>query len=105
MDTVIALKRPENYATKDGAVFEIHFEKARGFLGEAAESFVAQLVINENNTQQWITRPMQNSSYEQTIAYAKKGLKQNEIAKELNIDKSNVSRNMKRAHQEGRLFE
>ncbi|MCD6040114.1 MAG: hypothetical protein K0S27_1514 [Gammaproteobacteria bacterium] len=29
LDTVIVLKRPENYKAKDGAVFEIHFEKAR----------------------------------------------------------------------------
>jgi putative DNA primase/helicase len=28
LDTVIVLKRPENYSAKDGAVFEIHFEKA-----------------------------------------------------------------------------
>jgi hypothetical protein len=105
LDTVIALKRPEDYKAKDGAVFEIHFEKARGFLGEAADPFEAQLIIKENGTQQWITRPIQNSTYEKTISYAKKGFKQNEIAKELNINKSNVSRNMKRAHQEGLLFE
>lgn len=54
LDTVISLKRPDNYRPKDGAVFEMHFEKARGFLGAEADAFQAQLVTHANGAQQWI---------------------------------------------------
>src|ERR1700733_11200953 len=47
LDTVIALRRPNEYKSKDGAIFEIHFEKARGFFGEAANPFEVQLMIND----------------------------------------------------------
>jgi hypothetical protein len=32
LDTVISLKRPDDYKPKEGAVFQVHFEKARGVL-------------------------------------------------------------------------
>jgi AAA domain len=35
-DTVIALRRPPDYSADQGARFEIHFEKTRGFYGEDA---------------------------------------------------------------------
>ena len=34
LDTVIALRRPADYRPEDGAVFEVHFEKARGICGQ-----------------------------------------------------------------------
>jgi len=43
LDTVIALRRPEDYSPAEGARFEVHFEKARGFAGEEAEPFEAAL--------------------------------------------------------------
>lgn len=33
LDTVVALKRPGDYVTSQGARFEVHFEKARGIFG------------------------------------------------------------------------
>ncbi len=103
LDTVIVLKRPENYKAKDGAVFEVHFEKARGFLGADAQPFEAQLIAKPNEPIQWVTRPLQDSSYEQIVQLTNKGYAQKEIATQMNIHKSNVSRNIKRAQQEGVL--
>jgi putative DNA primase/helicase len=103
LDTVIVLKRPENYKAKDGAVFEIHFEKARGFLGEDAQPFEAQLVTQLNGTLEWITRSLSDTSYDQVINLANQGHHQKDIAAQMNIHKSNVSRSIRRAHQEGRL--
>ena len=37
LDTVIALKRPTGYSPEEGARFEVHFTKSRGFHGEDAE--------------------------------------------------------------------
>ena len=81
----------------------MHFEKARGFLGTDAEPFEAQLVTQPNGTVEWITRSLSSSSYEQIIHMASQGYPQNEIAKQMSLHKSNISRNIKRAQQEGRL--
>ncbi|MEM7617139.1 MAG: AAA family ATPase [Pseudomonadota bacterium] len=43
MDTVISLKRPEDYKTSEGARFEVHYEKSRGFTGADATAFEAWL--------------------------------------------------------------
>jgi hypothetical protein len=42
LDTVIGLRRPEDYRSDQGARFEIVFEKARGFFGDGAQSFEAR---------------------------------------------------------------
>lgn len=102
LDTVIALKRSDDYKAKDGAVFQIHFEKARGFLGEEAETFEAQLTIKDD-VQEWVTRPIAETAYDQVITLANQGLRQKDIAEKLDIHKSNVSRYLSRAHQEGRI--
>jgi putative DNA primase/helicase len=102
LDTVIVLKRPDDYDPKDGAVFQVHFEKARGFIGEDAEPFEAQLVA-QNKSQEWLLRPIAESSYDLVVNLTKQGLKQKEIAEKLDINKSNVSRHLKRAYQEGRI--
>lgn len=102
LDTVIVLKRPDDYNPKDGAIFQVHFEKSRGFLGEEAESFEAHLV-NQNENQEWLLRPIAESSFDQVVNLTKQGMKQKEIAEKLAINKSNVSRHLKRAYQEGRI--
>lgn len=101
---MIALKRPNDYQPKNGAIFQIHFEKARGFAGDDAKSFEAQLITNTTGIQQWITRPLNNDgSYEQVIKLTNQGCDQNKISEQLNIHKSNVSRHLKRARQEGKI--
>ncbi|OGT38345.1 MAG: hypothetical protein A3F11_05835 [Gammaproteobacteria bacterium RIFCSPHIGHO2_12_FULL_37_14] len=102
LDTVIALKRPDDYSPKDGAVFQIQFEKARGFLGDDAEGFEAKMVM-DGNRQEWHTSTLPGSAYEEVVTLAKKGLKQKEIAEKMSLDKSGVSRYISRAHQEGRI--
>lgn len=102
LDTVIVLKRPENYQAKDGAIFQVYFEKSRGFIGEEAEPFQAHLTT-KYNAHEWLVQSIANSSYEQVVQLANQGLKQKDIAEKLNIDKSNVSRHFKRATQEGKL--
>jgi putative DNA primase/helicase len=51
LDTVISLIRPDDYRPKDGAVFEVHFEKARGFLGEEAD--VSRVTKPRINSEQY----------------------------------------------------
>jgi putative DNA primase/helicase len=44
MDMILKLSRPEDYLQEQGARFRLEFDKARGFFGDAAAPFVAQLV-------------------------------------------------------------
>jgi putative DNA primase/helicase len=44
LDTVIALRRPPDYLAEQGARFEVHFEKSRGFHGPDAEPFETRLL-------------------------------------------------------------
>lgn len=71
-------------------------------MGDDAEGFEAQLIINDD-CHEWQTRAMPGSTYEQVISMAKQGFKQKEIAEKMNLDKSGVSRYIKTAHQEGRI--
>lgn len=102
LDTVISLRRPPEYSPTDGAVFELHFEKSRGFTGEDVQPI--QLSLNEiGDKLKWQVETVEQTSYERVINLANEGLTQTDIAKELGINKSNVSRHMKRAEQEGKL--
>src|SRR5204863_1798653 len=53
LDTVIALRRPEDYSAEEGARFEVHFEKLRNRAeGVAAVTFEAS-VENVGNGVYW----------------------------------------------------
>lgn len=104
LDTVITLKRPSQYTPEDGAVFEVHLEKARGIVGKDAQPFEAQLGIPGPDGNPWSTRTLEDSTYEKVISlFTDSEMTQNEIALELGIHKSQVSRHLKRAREEGRV--
>jgi hypothetical protein len=48
LDTVISLRRPEGYEAPEGARFEVHFEKSRGFTGGDAIPFEASLQVGDD---------------------------------------------------------
>jgi RecA-family ATPase len=87
LDTVIQLKRPADYNSSEGAVFEIRFTKARGLWGEAVAALEAKLVGDE-----WTTRMVEESTREKVKALLSEGWKQKDIAEELEISKGLVSR-------------
>jgi AAA domain-containing protein/Homeodomain-like domain-containing protein len=102
MDTVIALKRPNDYQAKQGARFEVHFEKSRGFSGDEAEPFVVQLA-EQNDQLVWESDSLEETSFQKAIEMLKLGMNQKDIAEELQVNKSTVSRYVNRAKQEGLL--
>src|SRR5208337_4950846 len=57
LDTVIALRRPEDYSPEQGTRFEVHFEKLRNRVdGDGAVSFEAKLesfVASEREGARW----------------------------------------------------
>lgn len=102
MDSVIALKRPDDYTAKQGARFEIHFEKSRGFSGEEAEPFVVQLE-QKDDFFTWVSDSLEETLYQKVVSLLQLGMDQKDIAMELQINKSTVSRHVKKAKSEGDL--
>lgn len=101
LDTVISLKRPTDYQSDQGAVFEIHFEKARGIYGDDVKPIEATLSTDDEGRSIWLTRTVEAGTYERVVRLLKEGMRQSEIAEELGLHKSNISRHAKRAMEEG----
>lgn len=102
LDTVINLRRPPKYSPSDGAKFEVHFEKNRGFGGDDAKPFEAALTSNESKLI-WSCRDIENRNDEDIINMYNEGMTQTDIAKELNVHKSTISRAIKKAKVEGKI--
>jgi hypothetical protein len=101
LDTVICLKRPPDYNPADGAVFQVHFEKARSLYGEETAPIEAKLSTDATGTQTWLIRPVVESTFDRVVELANEGLKQTEIAQELGINRSTVSRAWRKAEAQG----
>jgi putative DNA primase/helicase len=103
LDTVIALRRPAEYQPDQGAVFEIHFEKNRGLFGDEVRPIEASLSTDQNGAITWRTRTVDDSNFDKVVSLLNEGIKQGDIAAELGINKSNVSRHTKKAKAMGLL--
>ena len=101
LDTVISLKRPDDYSQDQGACFIVSFEKARGFHGDDAKPFEALLTIDNNNNPCWVIKDLEDSTFEKVVTMINDGISQKEIAGELGINKSNVSRHVAKAKEAG----
>ncbi len=102
LDVVIGLSRPKDYEPSQGAVFVAEFTKARNLAGPDAESIEFKLGGTEDRAE-WTWRTVEASTYDRVLTLAKEGLKQNEIASELAINKSTVSRHLAKARKLGDL--
>jgi len=107
LDTVITLKRPVEYKQQDGACFEVFFEKNRGLYGDEVKPFEARLNshLNEDGVKTicWECIPLEDSTYEKVCRLSCDGLSNTDITQELGINKSTVSRHVKRGKQEGKI--
>jgi len=100
LNVVLNLKHPANYTADMGAYFEVHFEKGRELIGDAAKSFEARLECSED-IYQWSITDLEDSLFNQVVKMALLGMRYSDIAIELEINKSTVSRHLKRAREEG----
>jgi hypothetical protein len=92
LDTVIAMRRPKDYEAEDGARFEIHFEKARGFTGEDAASIEAKLITDGLGRASWEATMIGDRIAAEVAERVARGLSEREIATELGVSKSTVHR-------------
>jgi putative DNA primase/helicase len=102
LDTVIHLKRPEDYEAEEGARFEVHLTKARGVFGDDALPFEAKLQKIDGKDH-WTCLTLQDRTLEQVEELTREGKSVREIAEELGLSKSKVNRLQIRSKAEGRV--
>jgi putative DNA primase/helicase len=96
LDTVINLKHPSDYDSKQGARFEIHFEKSRGFAGEDSKPFEVKLHLNDNQAS-WEVSDLEDLEEKRVVELASGGgLSQRDIAHETGLSLSKVNRVLKK---------
>ncbi len=104
LDCVLRLSQPTDYTPDQGARFEVHFEKYRPRPGaDDARPIEAMLSTDGNGKPVWTWRPVEESTYLRVVALANDGLTAGEIASELDVNKSTVSRHLKHGRAEGLL--
>jgi hypothetical protein len=90
LDAVIGLRRPPDYLAEQGARFEVHFEKNRGFYGPDAEPFEARLLGDR-----WAINPVKSGDDLDTLkALRKQGMSVRDIAERTGLSKSTIQRRL-----------
>ena len=97
LDLVMALRHPADYQARDGARFELHFEKARGLFGAAADPIEARLETDGVGVARWSWQPLLLGELERVAALLKDGLSPPQIAQELGISRAKSYRLRERA--------
>jgi hypothetical protein len=95
LDTVIHLKRPDDYQAEEGARFEVHLEKARGVYGADAAPFEARLETRDG-ADIWTIKTMEDINTAKVRELSGEGRTVREIAEETGIPRSTVSRIQKK---------
>lgn len=95
LDSVVSLKRPIDYDASQGARFEVHFTKSRGFFGDDAAPFEARLLDGRWETGEIV----QDDSVETIRALKDGGATVREIAERIGIPRSTVSDRLKRGRE------
>jgi hypothetical protein len=102
LDTVISLRRPADYSPEQGARFELHFEKSRGFYGNDAVSFEARYEVRDQAAV-WTRTDISDADRARVVAAIKDGMSIREAAEELDMNKSKVERLRRKAIEAGEL--
>jgi len=71
--------------------------------GDEVKPFEAALHFVSGQEMSWTTRSIEQTTLDKVVMLFNEGIKQNDIAEELGIDKSNVSRHIKKAKESGLL--
>jgi putative DNA primase/helicase len=102
LDSVIALRRPHDYRPDQGARFEVHFEKHRGFHGPDAESFEARYEVRDSASI-WTRTAIADVELKRVADAMRDGMSLRDAAEELGMTKSKVERLKAKAKEQGLL--
>lgn len=103
LDVVINLRHPTDYSPEHGAKFLVKFEKSRGLYGEDVREIEVALAEGATGAQIWTWREAEGATQERVVELAKLEMTGTEIAVELGVNKSTVSRALRKAREDGRL--
>lgn len=99
LDTVIVLKQPIGYSPKEGAKFNVEYEKSRGFFGIDAEPFSVEIISSNEDGLQWKIADVidiKDDLTNQILDLHNKSVSYREIAKTLGTTKNIVEGTIKR---------
>ncbi len=102
LDTIISLRHPEDYSPTEGARFEVHFEKARGIVGDEAKPFEARLEVVDGAAL-WSTRDLEDAEIARAVALYAEDMSVRDVASEMGISKSKAQRLRAKADEAGLL--
>jgi putative DNA primase/helicase len=91
LDTVLSLKRPDDYEPTEGARFEVHLEKSRGIFGEEAAPFEARLETRSSGAL-WTMRDIEDVKLARARILFAEGSTVRDVADELGVSKSAAGR-------------
>jgi putative DNA primase/helicase len=100
LDTVIVLRHPQDYRSDEGARFEVHFEKHRGFYGVDAEAFEARYE-ERDSAAIWTRKAMADADLKRVAEAIRDGMSIREAANALGMHKSKVERLKAKAAEQG----
>jgi hypothetical protein len=104
LDTVIALRRPEDYSPEQGARFEVHLEKLRNRVdGDGAIPFEPSVMADREEGVRWSSRDLTPPILKRATELFADGLTVREVATILRVSKSEAGRLRLRAVEEGLL--
>ena len=104
LDTVAALRRPQDYRPDQGARFEVQFEKHRGFHGEQAEPFEARYE-ERDGAAIWTRATIADVELKRVADAIREGMSIREAASDLGMNKSKVERLKAKAQEQGLIDE
>jgi KaiC/GvpD/RAD55 family RecA-like ATPase len=100
LDTVISLRRPADYSPDQGARFEVHFEKTRGFHGEDAQPFEARYDVRDGAAV-WTRTEICDAERARVVTALRDGMSIREAADALGMHRSKVERLKRKAVEAG----
>jgi putative DNA primase/helicase len=107
LDTVIALRRPEDYSPEQGARFEVHFEKLRNRVEGAGaipfEASIETVTADGEEGVRWSSRDLEPPILKRATGLFADGPTVREVAAILRVSKSEAGRLRLRALEEGLL--
>lgn len=95
LDTVIELRGRTGDDHENGASFEVHYSKSRGFYGNEAKPFILSFTKNPEGNSGWIVQEYDHELLTVAQRLKDEGMTQREIAEKLNVSPSKINRTLK----------
>src|SRR5262249_10248076 len=98
LDTVMSLRRPADYSPDQGARFDVHFEKTRGFHGTSAQPFEARYEVRDGAAS-WTRIEIVDADRARVVAALQDGMSFRDAADALGFHRSKVERLARKARE------